>query len=226
MYEPVKARPHATLLPNMGTCSRDIWLQQASFPTTASTGVWEKHNTAKRSRKQTSEMNVFGKQRNKSVWSCKGTIHNAPQTCREKNLTFFTSFLNRLVNNYSLFIIRLVWVSVNPNCHVGWPHKQAMEPKRIVTPELSKNSWLSKGCSRLCRKQVACHACSLPVSAFCPDNLLCQQMTDLHVFVQYAFHDVLYKCLYSLTTSASCSSKLSFAVQSAYGKKANFLCSL
>lgn len=189
MYEPVKARPHATLLPNMGTCSRDIWLQQASFPTTASTGVWEKHNTAKRSRKQASEMNVFGKLRNKSVWSCKGTIHNAP-------------------------------------CHVGWPHKQAMEPKRIVTPELSKNSWLSKGCSRLCRKQVACHACSLPVSAFCPDNLLCQQMTDLHVFVQYAFHDVLYKCLYSLTTSASCSSKLSFAVQSAYGKKANFLCSL
>lgn len=121
IYEPVKARPHATLLPNMGTCSRDIWLQQASFPTKASTGVWKKHKTAKWSRKQASKMNVFGKLRNKSVWSSEGRIQQWTSDLLRKK-SAFTIFLNRLVNNYSLFIIRVVRVSVYPNSQWARDH--------------------------------------------------------------------------------------------------------
>ena len=36
------AKSQATLLPNMGTCSRAIWDQQASLPIRAITGVWRK----------------------------------------------------------------------------------------------------------------------------------------------------------------------------------------
>lgn len=39
------ARLQATSLWNMGTCSRAIWVQQASFPTRATTGSCQRHVT-------------------------------------------------------------------------------------------------------------------------------------------------------------------------------------
>lgn len=42
---PRYSRPHATLLPSMATCSREIWLQHASLPTKAMMGVCRGQST-------------------------------------------------------------------------------------------------------------------------------------------------------------------------------------
>lgn len=148
-YEPVKARPHATLLPNMGTCSRDIWLQQASFPTTASTGVWGK-------RKQ-----WWGNdQENRPVkgilvgkWELSQFEIGEEQLSRaaERRICFHNLFKTV---NWSLVL------NQNQGCEFPWiqtasepvagiePEPHMRGPKRIIMLEPCNTSWLAEdGCS-------------------------------------------------------------------------------
>lgn len=105
---PVYARPHATLLPSIGTCSLDIWLQHASFPTRAITGVWGVKSRA-----------------------CIIKRHQQKNMHTQKN-----ECLNKLLCQWSIAVIQQAWKHYVVHLSIVW-HKNWVWCLRPYTPVLN-----------------------------------------------------------------------------------------